>query len=177
MVIKPGGKAAKGNVWAGERALGTGEGGQGRSRRLRRPNHRLEQGRGGPKGTGGNAACRVRGTVDLLVPIVVSPVRPPSNKWKLDTDNTQAGHRSRSLRQRKDKATVHVAQHIYPAHTKHKGTTQPTQYTDCTTGQASLHGGGDGNYTDYICIYLKIKLSTTVLPLGHFTDPHPLYCR
>jgi hypothetical protein len=26
-------------------------------------------------------------------------------------------------------------------------------------------------------IYLKIKLSTTVLPLGHFTDPHPLYCR
>jgi hypothetical protein len=23
-------------------------------------------------------------------------------------------------------------------------------------------------------IYLKIKLSTTVLPLGHFTDPHPL---
>jgi hypothetical protein len=26
-------------------------------------------------------------------------------------------------------------------------------------------------------IHLKIKLSTTVLPLGHFTDPHPLYCR
>jgi hypothetical protein len=26
-------------------------------------------------------------------------------------------------------------------------------------------------------IYLKIKLSTTVLPVGHFTDPHPLYCR
>ena len=26
-------------------------------------------------------------------------------------------------------------------------------------------------------IYLKIKLSTTILPLGHFTDPHPLYCR
>jgi hypothetical protein len=24
---------------------------------------------------------------------------------------------------------------------------------------------------------LKIKLSTTVLPLGHFTDPHALYCR
>ena len=23
----------------------------------------------------------------------------------------------------------------------------------------------------------KIKLSTTVLHLGHFTDPHPLYCR
>ena len=107
-------------------------------------------GTGGAKGTGGNVACRVRGTVDLLVPIGVSPVRPPSNKRKLDTDNTQAGHRSRSLRQRKDKATVHVAQHIYSAHTKHKGTIQPTQYTDCTTGQASLHGGGDGNYTDYL---------------------------
>ena len=26
-------------------------------------------------------------------------------------------------------------------------------------------------------IYLKIIISTTVLPLGHFTDPHPLYCR
>jgi hypothetical protein len=25
-------------------------------------------------------------------------------------------------------------------------------------------------------IYLKIKLSTTVLQLGHLTDPHPLYC-
>ena len=110
----------------------------------------IETGTGGAKGTGGGVACRVRGTVDLLVPIGVSPVRPPSNKRKLDTENTQAGHRSRSSRQRKDKATVHVAQHIYSAHNKHKGTTQPTQYTDCTTGQATLHGGGDGNYTDYL---------------------------
>ena len=107
-------------------------------------------GTGGAKGTGGGVACRVRGTEDLLVPIGVSPVRPPSNKRKLDAENTQAEHRSRSVRQRKDKATVHATQHIYSAHTKHKGTTQPTQYTDCTTGQASLHGGGDGNYTDYL---------------------------
>jgi hypothetical protein len=66
----------------------------------------------------------------------------------MDTNCTQAGHRDRSIRQRKDKTTVHVAQHIHTVHTKHKGTTQPTQHTDCTTGQASLHGGGDGNYTD-----------------------------
>jgi hypothetical protein len=38
----------------------------------------------------------------------------------------------------------------YTAHTKHKGTIQPIQNTDCTTGQASLQGGGDGNYTDYL---------------------------
>jgi hypothetical protein len=36
------GKAAKGNVWAGERALGTRTGGQGKYRRLRRTNHTLK---------------------------------------------------------------------------------------------------------------------------------------
>ena len=49
--------------------------------------------RGGAKGSGGYVACRVRGTVDLLVPIGVPPVRPPRNKRKLDTNSTQAGHR------------------------------------------------------------------------------------
>ena len=43
-----------------------------------------------------------------------------------------------------------LAQHTHTAHTKQKGTIQPIQHTDCTTGQVSLHGGGDGNYTDYL---------------------------
>jgi hypothetical protein len=53
----------------------------------------------------------------------------------------------RPWHQKKDKATVHTALHMHSAHIKHKGTIQPTQHTGCTTGQASLHGGGDGNYT------------------------------
>jgi hypothetical protein len=31
-------------------------------------------------------------------------------------------------------------------HIEHKGIIQPIQHTDCTTGQASLHVGGDGTY-------------------------------
>ena len=82
------------------------------------------------------------------MPVAVSPVRPPRSKRKQGTDHMHTGHRSRSIRQRRDKTTVHVAQHIHTVHIKHKGTTQPIQHTDSTTGQASLHGGGDGNYTD-----------------------------
>ena len=92
---------------------------------------------------------RARGMVGLLAPVAESSASPP-RKRKLGTDIILDTDRSRSVRQRKDKATVHVAQHIYSAHNKHKGTTQPTLYTDCTTGQASLHGGGDGIYTDYL---------------------------
>ena len=58
--------------------------------------------------------------------------------------DTQAEHRSRPTRRRVDTVTAHIAQHLY----RHKDITQSLQYTDSTTGQASLHGGGDGNYTD-----------------------------
>jgi hypothetical protein len=71
-----------------------------------------------------------------MMPVAVSPpCLPRSGKRRLHTD-TQAGHRIRSIRRRKDKAIIHIAQHIHTAHTKHKGTIQPTQNTDCTTGQA-----------------------------------------
>ena len=110
---------------------------------------RTGSGPGGDRGAEGIVTGRARGMVGLLAPVAESSARPP-RKRKLDTDNIQEGDQCRPLRQRKDKATAHVAQHIYSAHNKHTGTIQPTLYTDCTTGQASLHGGGDGNYTDYL---------------------------
>jgi hypothetical protein len=72
------------------------------------------------------------------VSIGVPPAHPPLNKRKRDTTSTQAGHQGRSIRQRKDKTTVHVAQHIHTIHTKHKGTIQPQKYTDCTVGENIL---------------------------------------
>ena len=88
-------------------------------------------------------ACRVRGMVGLPVPVAGSLARPPRNKRKLDTD-TQTEQRSRLTRRRVDTITVHKAQHLY----RHTDLIQSLLDTDSTTGQASLHGGGDGNYTD-----------------------------
>jgi hypothetical protein len=109
----------------------------------------IQQGRRGRKGTGGNVTCQERGIMYLTALVAVSPVRLPRNKRRLITD-IQAGHRSRSTRQRKNKATVRTSLYIHTVHIKHKGTIQPIQHTYCTTGQASLHGGGDDNYTDFL---------------------------
>jgi hypothetical protein len=72
-----------------------------------------------------------------------SLARPPRNKRRLDTD-TQAEQRSRLTRRRIETIAIHKAQHLY----EHKDIAQSSQDTDSTTCQATLHGGGDGNYTD-----------------------------
>jgi hypothetical protein len=105
-----------------------------------------------------------------------SPVRSAPNKRKLDTNSTQAGHRDRSIRQRKDRPTVHVTKHKHTVHTKHKGATQPTQHTDRLHNWSGFTARR-WKWKLYRLIYFKIKHSTTVLTLGHFTDPHPLYCQ
>ena len=142
------GNSGEWGEWEGD----SGDAGGGKPRPLSKSTTsciRTGSGPGGDRGAEGIVTGRARGMVGLLAPVAESSARPP-RKRKLDTDNIQEGDQCRPLRQRKDKATAHVAQHIYSAHNKHTGTIQPTLYTDCTTGQASLHGGGDGNYTDYL---------------------------
>ena len=67
----------------------------------------------------------------------------PRNKRRLGMD-TQSEHRDRPTGRRVGTVTAHKAKHLY----WHKDIAKSLQYTDSTTGQASLHGGGDGNYTD-----------------------------
>jgi hypothetical protein len=93
--------------------------------------------------TTGKKRMGVSETVALPVPVARSSARPPRNKRRLDMDSP-AEHRSRLTRRRVDTVTAHKAQHLY----RHKDITQSLQYTNSTTGQASLHGGGNGNYTD-----------------------------
>ena len=83
---------------------------------------------------------RVRGMVGLLAPVAESSARPP-RKRRIDMD-TQTEFESRT--RRRVHTVAHTAQYIY----RHTDLIQSLQDTTSTTGQASLHGGGDGNYTD-----------------------------
>ena len=85
-------------------------------------------------------AGRVRGMVGLLAPVAESSARPP-RKRRIDMD-TQTEFESRT--RRRVHTVAHTAQYIY----RHTDLIQSLQDTTSTTGQASLHGGGDGNYTD-----------------------------
>jgi hypothetical protein len=68
--------------------------------------------------------------------VTVSPAcLTRSGKRRLETD-VRAGHQFRSTQRRGDKATVNIPHHIHTVRFKHKGTIQPIQNTDCTTGQA-----------------------------------------
>jgi hypothetical protein len=98
---------------------------------------------------GGRGGWRNRGlsspgdSIGLPVPVAGPLARPFRNKRRLDTD-TQAEQRSQLTRRRVEMITIHKAQHLY----RHKDITQSLQDIDSTTVQATLHGGGDGNYTD-----------------------------
>ena len=118
---------------------GNGTGGSAKIRPPREPpSPHIQRGLGSGREqrAGGVVACRVRGTVVLPVPVAVSSARPP-RKRRRDTD-TQAVHRNSSIRRKLDRATVHIAQDLHTALSKHNGTDQPLKYTDSTTGQATV---------------------------------------
>ena len=97
-------------------------------------------GAGGERVAEGIATGRARGMVGLLAPMAESSARPP-RKRRIDMDtHTEFESRTR----RRVHSIANAAQFRY----RHTDFTQSLQDTTSTTGQASLHGGGDGNYTD-----------------------------
>jgi hypothetical protein len=136
-----GGSGSFGKGGDGEGDSGDAGGGKSRSPTESTTSHlEMGSGLGGERAAEGIVAGRVRRMVGPLAPVAESLARPP-RKRKLDMD-TQTELESRT--RRRVHTVAHTAQHIY----RHTDLLQSLQDTTSTNGQASLHGGRDGNYTE-----------------------------